>query len=184
MKKIFALILCVVMTTAISSCSGSKEKIDISNIPRLSPETLITAELASSMTGSSLVMSADGVCEDGNGLSVKYLSNPLGVADPVYVKIEQFSEKLPVAQVWSDYESDRIPRADMEFIDGVGEDCYIAYPFINVYVRGCYLRISAGSGNGENQKNALISLATNAAVTIEQLISAEAVNATTENVIK
>ena len=89
-----------------------------------------------------------------------------------------------MAQVWSDYESDRIPRADMEFIDGIGEDCYIAYPFINVYVRGCYLRISAGSGNGENQKNALISLATNAAVTIEQLISAEAVNATTESVIK
>ena len=184
MKKIFALILCVIMTVAVSSCSGSKEETDISSIPRLSPEALITSELASGMTGSTLVMSEEGVRQDGNGLSVKYLSNPVGVADPVYVKIEQFSEKLPVAQVWSDYESDRIPRADMEFIDGIGEDCYIAYPFINVYVRGCYLRISAGSGSGENQKNALISLATNAAVTIEQLIPAEAVNATTENVIK
>ena len=184
MKKIFALILSVIMTVAVSSCSGSKNEIDISSIPRLSPETLITPEVASAMTGATLVMSEEGVFTDGNGIAVKYLSNPVGVADPVYMKVEQFSENLPVAQVWNDYENDRIPRVDMEFIDGIGEDCYIAYPFINVYVRGCYLRISAGSGNGESQKNTLISLATNAAVTIEQLIPAEAVNATNENVIK
>ena len=186
MKKLFAVFMCAVMTISMSACSKKSETgKGAENIARISPETLLSAETVSGMTGASMVMSEDGVSVDGNGLSVTYVANPIGTADTVSVTVEQFSDTLGVSQVWSDYESNRITRSsDTEFVEGIGEDCYIAYPFINVYVRGCYVRISAGSGNNDSQKNLLMSLAANAAVTIEQQIPAEAVDTGADNAIK
>lgn len=63
----------------------------------------------------------------------------------------------------------------MEYVDGIGEDCYIAFPYINIYDRGCYIRISAGSGSDEGQKNMLINLGTTAAIALEAAIPADAV---------
>ena len=72
----------------------------------------------------------------------------------------------------------------MEFIEGIGEDCYIAYPYINVYDRGCYIRISAGSGNDEAQRELLENLASIAAGEVERVIPLETYQAASENVIK
>lgn len=181
MKKILSVLTCVAATVCIASCGG---KVKVSEIERISPDTLITAENASALCGVTLKADENGITNDGSARSVTYVPDPIGSDDPVTVKIEQFSESLMPAQVWNDYENSRVRRSDMEFVEGIGEDCYIAYPYINVYDRGCYIRISAGSGGGEEQKELLKSLATAAAEVVENTVPAEAAEITATNVIK
>lgn len=182
MKKFFSVILAAAMTISLASCGGADEQ--AAQIPQLSPDLIMPVQTVMSMTGGTMRMSDEGLEADGNGTKVTYVTEPLGAADTVSVKLEQFSDSLPVSQVWADYEGDRVQRTDVEFIQGIGEDCYIAYPFINVYDRGCYVRISAGCNNDQYQRELLINLATNAASMIEQYISAEAVQSASENIIR
>lgn len=181
MKKILSVLTCVGAAVCISSCGNS---VKISEIERLSPDTLITAESVSAICGTTLKADENGVTNDGSARSVTYVPNALGAEDPVTIKIEQFSESLMPTQVWNDYENSRVRRSDMEFVEGIGEDCYIAYPYINVYDRGCFIRISAGSGGDEEQKELLKSLAAAAAAVVENTIPVEAAELTASNVIK
>ncbi len=180
MKKLFAMILCTAMVISLAGC-GSNDKDEVA---RISPDELITADTVSDIVGVTLKAHPDGVTNDGSARTIVYVPNPIGSADPVTVSIEQFSDTLTTNQVWADYENSRIRRDDMEFVDGIGEDCYIAYPYINVYVRGCFIRISAGSGDDEEQKALLKNLATSASLKIEGMITPEMVEAANANVIK
>lgn len=181
MKKILAILMCMAMAFAVTACGGN----DKDEVARISPDELLTADTVSDITGVTMKVNEDGVTNDGSARTVTYVPNPVGSADPVTVSIEQFSESLTTDQVWADYENSRIRRDDMEFLgDAIGEDCYIAYPYINVYVRGCYIRISAGSGDSDEQEELLKSLATSAALKVEGLISPEAVEAAKANVLK
>ena len=176
MRRVIAAAACALMIVGLAGCGGDNGgQTSNAAVPRLSPENLISAETAGTAAGATLVMSEDGVVSDGNMLTVTYVSEPLGANDSVSVSIEQFSDTLSTAQIWSDYESNRIYRTDMEYVDGIGEDCYIAFPYINIYDRGCYIRISAGSGSDEGQKNMLINLGTTAAIALEAAIPADAV---------
>lgn len=174
---------CAALMFALAGCGGGDSgQSGSAEVPRLSPEQLISAETASAAAGATLVMSEDGVVSDGNMLTVTYVSEPIGANDPVTVSIEQFSDTLPTSQVWTDYENNRIYRTDMEQITGIGVDCYVAYPYINIYDRGCYIRISAGSGSDEGQKALLTNLGTTAAIALEAVVPAEA--ADNSNVIQ
>lgn len=183
MKRILLAAICAVMVITTASCGKNRVK-DISEIERISPDNLITAESVSAITGVTMKIDDNGVTNDGSARSVTYVPSPVGSADPVTIRIEQFSETLTTSQVWADYENSRIRRKDMEFIEGIGQDCYIAYPYINVYDRGCFIRISAGSGDNDEQKELLMSLASAAAVEVETIIPAETVEAASSNVIK
>ena len=138
----------------------------------------------SDITGVTMKADKEGVTNDGSARTVVYVPNPIGSADTVTVSIEQFSESVTTNQVWADYENSRIRRKDMEFVEGIGEDCYIAYPYINVYVRGCFIRISAGSGDNDEQADLLKSLAKSAALKVEGMITPEQVEAANANVLK
>lgn len=177
MRRIIAAAACVFMLVGLAGCGADDTSNNSggSNVVTLSPENLISAETASTAAGATLTMSEDGVVKDGNMLTVTYVSNPIGANDSVSVSIEQFSDTLSTSQIWNEYEANRIYRTDMEYIDGIGEDCYIAFPYINIYDRGCYIRISAGSGSDEGQKNMLINLGTTAAIALEAAIPADAV---------
>jgi hypothetical protein len=181
MKKILALILSVSAAVSLASCGG---KTAVEMPTQLTPDQVISTETASASAGGTLKMSDEGITQDGNKLTVTYVGEPIGSVDAVSIALEQFSDSLSSSQIWKDYETDRVQRADMQFIEGVGQDCYIAFPYINVYDRGCYIRISAGSGDSDEQKSLLISLASQAAAAIEQHISPEAAEAASDNVIQ
>ena len=182
MKKVFSIILCAVLALSAASCGKSKKAAKMPDI--ISPDALITAMDATEVTGTQMTMTSGGVQNDGSARNVKYVAAQTGAAEPVTVQIEQFSDALSTAQVWSDYENSRLARSDMEFVNGIGEDCYIAYPFINVYDRGCYLKISAGAGDSDAQRDMLINLAKRAIVVLETQVSPEAVAEASDNVIK
>ncbi len=180
MKKFLAIIMCMAMALSVTACGGK----DKDEVARINPDELLTADTVSDITGVTMKVNEDGVTNDGSARTVIYIPSPLGASDPVSVSIEQFSESLTTDQIWANYENARLRRDDMEFVEGIGEDCYIAYPYINVYVRGCYIRISAGSGDGDEQADLLKSLATSAALKTEGLITPEQVEAANANVLK
>ncbi len=183
MKKLIAFFMCVTMVIGTASC-GKSDKKELESVVRISPDMMISAETASSIVGITMEATENGVVNEGKMQSITYMPDPIGSADPVVISIEQFSDSLTLAQVWNDYENDRIRRPDAFLLEGIGTDCYIAYPYINVYDRGCYIRICAGSGSGEEQKNMLINLASQAVTVVEQSISEAAVNAASSDVIK
>ena len=187
-KRLISGIVCTAMTFALASCGGGETEQQNNNniaaISRISPDTLITVETAASIANNTMRMSDEGIVDDGKTLTVTYVSEPIGQGDSVSVSIEQFSDTLSTSDVWNDYEYNRITRSDQINVDGIGSACYIAFPYINVYTRGCYIRISAGSGNDENQKNTLINLAAAAAVAVENAIPSEAVGNSSDNVIR
>lgn len=186
MKKLIVGILCVVMTVMLVSCGGNTDPqtSDTVTVQRLSPDSLIPVETAASIANNTMRMSDEGIIDDGKTLTVTYVTEPIGQGDSVSVSIEQFSDTLSSSEIWSEFEANRIARTDRISVDGIGGACFIAYPYINVYTRGCYIKISAGSGNDENQKNTLINLAVSAAVAVENAIPSEAVDNTSDNVIK
>ena len=143
----------------------------------VSPDTLITAEDATAVAGAAMNMTAEGVHIDGSFRTVDFVpADTNSTAYPVSVSIEQFSDSLSVSQVWTDYENHRLSRVgDAQMITGVGEDCYVSYPYINVYARGCYLKISGGSGDNEAQRDMLINLANRALLVLNERIPADAV---------
>lgn len=185
MKKIYAIMAAAFLTASLASCGGGNttQKVDIAV---LTPDAVLPLASAVSATGAELVMADEGIVNDNGMLTCTYVANPIGSADSVSIGIEQFSDTVTVQQIWNAYEDARVYRSDMEFVQGIGEDCYIAYPFICVYDRGCYIKISAGSGNTEEQKNLLINLASTAAAAIESAIPAEAadISSSSENVIQ
>lgn len=183
MKRIGTVLAVAAAVLSVTACGG-KSGTDISKIEKIAPDNLVTVEAVSTLTGIDMKVDENGVTTDANASSVTYVSEKEYEGDPVTVRIEQFSESLTATQVWDDYENSRIYRSDMEFIDGIGEDCYIAYPYINVYDRGCYIRICAGSGDDGNQRELLETMATIAAGEVERVIPVETYESATGNVIK
>ena len=178
MKKLFSILVCLGLTASLASCGCSKGGAPTKSAEAeiVSPDALVTAADATSVAGSALNMTTEGVHIDGGFRTVDYVPAELGAADPISVSIEQFSDTLSVAQVWTDYENHRLSRVgDAQMITGVGEDCYVSYPYINVYARGCYLKISGGSGDNEAQRDMLINLANRALLVLNEKIPAEAV---------
>ena len=186
MKKMCAVLACLALSVARTACGGKSGVPDISEIERIAPDKLATVEAVSTLTGVDMKIDENGVTTDGNASSVTYVADPLYSGDPVTIRIEQFSESLTATQVWNDYENSRIYRGveGEEIFQGIGEEYHIAYPFINVYDRGCFIRISAGSGSGSEQKELLENLASIAAGEVERVIPEETYNVAKSNVIK
>ncbi|MGN0163024.1 MAG: hypothetical protein ACI4EA_05510 [Candidatus Ornithomonoglobus sp.] len=184
MKKILAIISAAALAVSITACGGNGSGGTVEMPAQLSPENILTVEMAANSNGGTMELSSDGVVSEGNKLTATYVGVPLGSVDTVSISLEQFGSSLSSSQIWADYENERLTRADMQFIDGIGQDCYIAFPYICVYDRGCYIRISAGSGNDDAQKQVLISLASQAVAQLEAAITPEQAEAASDNVIQ
>ncbi|MCH5212145.1 MAG: hypothetical protein J1G06_03950 [Oscillospiraceae bacterium] len=185
MKKLVSVLMCACLVVSASACGKKGATRATADIEIIAPEAVVTLEMAREATGTDMVMSPD-TDYDGVARTVTYVSQTPGDADPVSVRIEQFSDSLSTDQVWNDYEMNRIRRSDSEIVTepDIGKDCYIAYPYICVYDRGCYIKIMAGSGNSQVQKDTLINLASQAVKVIENTISEEDEENGRGNVIK
>ena len=172
MKKLVSVLMCVCLVASASACGNKVKTKATADIEIINPESLVTLEMAEAATGVNMVIAPEEEY-DGSARTVTYVSETTGEADPVSVRIEQFSDSLTTDQVWNDYELNRINRSDSEIIPGIGKDCYIAYPYICVYDRGCYIKIMAGSGNSQVQKDTLINLASQAVSVVENAITEE-----------
>lgn len=184
MKKLLSILMCISLAVSVTACGKQSDGTKATgSIEIISPDTVITAEMASNAAGVNMVMDGD-VEYDGSARTVTYLPENVGEADPISIRIEQFSDSLTTDQVFNDYEINRIKRTDREYIGGIGIEAYIAYPYICVFDRGCFIKIMAGSGNSQVQKDMLVNLATQAAEYVESRITEKDASSSTGNVIK
>ncbi len=185
MKKILAIISAAAAALSLAACGGNGNSGGAVEMPaQLSPENILTVEMAANSNGGTMELSSDGIVSEGNKLTATYVGVPLGSVDTVSISLEQFNSSLSSSQIWTEYELERLTREDAQLIDGVGQACYIAFPYICVYDRGCYIRISAGSGNDDAQKQVLINLASQALTQLEAAITPEQAAAASDNVIQ
>lgn len=186
MKKLFSILVCLGLAASLAGCGCSKKKTTAaSKVDIVMPDVLITATDATEVAGAPMSMSIDGVVNDGSARTVSYYPVELGTADPITVRIVQFSDTLSPQQILEEGDKHFASRSgDAQKIAGVGEVCYITYPYINVFDRGCYIKISAGSGDSEAQRDMLINLANRAVIELEQRIPSNAVSNEDSNVIK
>ena len=89
----------------------------------------------------------------------EYLSNPSGKYDPVIVKVFQVNDLLSEDEVINHFNECKDLRSDAFTVDGMGVECFVAYPSIHYYTNGYHVQITAGSGSDNDQKILLMNLA-------------------------
>lgn len=172
MKKLFLILTCVIMAFSVCACGSTPEP-----IPDINPSELITTDELAALIGYQPTLDGGTVKQDGVFKSAMYVSDPIGQGDPVDIRIYQYNDATPIENVWYSYDTARASRESAEEVTELGESAYIAFPSINIYDRGCYIRITAGSGNDDNQKNLLLSIAKTAVANLEEIMPAPNVNA-------
>ena len=114
------------------------------------PSAVLSINEASSATGVQLVQ--EGGVEKENGASyVLYRSEPWGAADTVKVMIEQYSADVSKESIKQKFDEEREKRTTAQDVEGM-ENCFTAFPSAYYYKDGYYIKITAGSGDTEEQK--------------------------------
>ncbi|MBQ7573960.1 MAG: hypothetical protein IJT23_06840 [Clostridia bacterium] len=176
MKKISLFLAVFVTILALCSCGGKTETKE--PVPTIDPSTLLTIDDVALATGYQPVLDGGAITTDGNYSKALYLSDPIG-QDPVSIEITQYTDDITPEVVFYAYDTARALRSSAEEIPELGETAFVAYPSINIYDRGCYIKITAGSGADENQKNQLLTLARIAVSKFEEQMPAPVIDEST-----
>lgn len=120
------------------------------------PSAVLSINEVCSATGAQLVQEGGIEQEDGTSY-VLYRGEPWGSADTVKVSIEQYSDSVTKDSVKKKFDDARAKRTLAEDVEGV-ENCFVAFPTAYYYNDGYYIRITAGSGDTEEQKKLLTML--------------------------
>lgn len=178
MKKLLLVVSTLLIVIGLCSCGeggGLFASPTPTPIPEINPLDLVSAEdvYAAVNYAYAPVLEGDTFTRDGNKATAIFRSEPIGQGDPVIITVTQYSDSVPKENVWYEYDYDRVKRASAESIAELGEDAFLAFPSIHVYDRGCHIKITAGSGSSEEQREMLINLARTAVSRFETIISAE-----------
>lgn len=168
MKKILLIFAAVSCALMMAACGLTKNEPVI--IPDVDPTALITLEDVAAATGYQPVLDGGAVKHDGNTAKALYRSEPIGQGDVIEITVTQYNDNTPIENVWYAYDTDRSLRLSAEEVAELGESAYIAFPSINIYDRGCYVKLTAGSGSDDNQRNLLLSLARTAISRLEEIM--------------
>lgn len=149
MKKIFSIMLCMVML--LSSCGNKKEK----HRETVYPSELITIEELSAYVGYTPVMN-----EEGNRRErvATYVSEPLGKGDIVRISVRQKSQFQSEKEVKDNFENVIKLRSDAYEIGELGVKAYVVYPSLHYYIDGYHIEVTAGSGSNDLQKALLTNI--------------------------
>lgn len=160
MKKIIAIMSLIMSTMLFASCGGDKDAKN-TPIPEIDAAQIVTLQDASDLTGGeyTLKQETETAVRNDNESSIAYRPDPTGAGDPVLVSVKQQTESIGTDVIWNEYENTRMQRQNVEFLSGIGDDAYVAFPSIHVYSCGCEVTITAGSGSGDEQKELLMRFA-------------------------
>ena len=173
MKKLLLVIACLGATIALCACGGGGgffAKPTPTPIPDIDPASIISAEDVASIAGYTPVIESSATGREGNVATVLYRSEPIGQYDTVEVKLTQFNDTVGYEQIFAIYEKEKSQRRNVEMVESIGQEAYIAYPTIHIYDRGCLIEITAGSGADEEQAQLLKNFAVTAAGRLEAII--------------
>ena len=149
MKKIFSVMLCMVML--LSSCGSKKEK----NRETVYPSELISIEELSAYVGYTPVLTEEG---NRQKRTATYVSEPLGKHYPVTISVHQKSGFQSEKEVKANFDEIIKARPDAYEIGDLGVKAYIVYPSLHYYVDGYHIQVTAGSGSNDLQKALLTNI--------------------------
>lgn len=138
-------------------------------IVQVMPSTLLTINEACQMTGATLVQEG-GIENDGGASYVLYRGEPVGSADVVKISVEQYTSDVSKESIKQKFDNDHAKRTSAESVEGL-ENCFIAYPFAYYYKDGYYIKITAGSGSDDAQKQLLTTMITSAAQRLDTFLA-------------
>ncbi|MCX7714223.1 MAG: hypothetical protein N2171_00620 [Clostridia bacterium] len=153
MKKILFAVLNLLSLCILCSCTAANtlQQSTPGPIVYLNPESVFTLENAAAIVNYSPVI--DGNIEKKNNMtSILYHSEPIGQGDTVRVTVRQYTDAITKQQVKEEYDMMKSMRPKAIKLDNVGEDAYIAYPSVHIYMDGYHIEITAGSGDDDTQK--------------------------------
>lgn len=171
MKKILLLMVSVLSSVILCACGKGVFGPEPTPTPMLDPSEILSLDDVVLAVGYQPVLEGGDIERDGNKSSALYISDPVGQGDPVEITIVQYTEEMPPEHVWYAYDTDKSLRPSAEEVTELGENAYIAFPSINIYDRGCYVKITAGSGSDDNQRNQLLTLARLAIAKLEERVN-------------
>ncbi len=152
----------------ISGCS-TKE----ADVPPVKPTDIISESEAELAVGDAdFSLEFDAVVDLGdNTYKATYLTNPLGSGDPVIVKVIYPSGELTEGDIKNKFNESYSSRVNKRKIEGIGESAYVAFPSLNIYCKGHFITITAGSGDTQKQLDLLINLGKTAVNNLENYLS-------------
>lgn len=174
MRKLALILISILFTVNIAACAPSgviSETGTIEPTPTPEPVINITASEAFTLENAQAIVNYQAVADQVTDNSVLYRSEPVGQGDTVTVKIEQYSDITPKERVRSNYDKVKSMRPSAETISGIGEDAYIAFPTVHVYMNGYHVSVSAGSGADEAQRELLINVGNTVADNINNILN-------------
>ena len=151
-------------------CGCSAKKSDV--VPVKPTDIISEAEAESALGGVDLNLEFDAVVDlNNNTYKATYLPDPIGSIDPVIVKVIYPSEELSEGDVKGLYNEAYASRMNKRKIEGIGESAYVAFPSINIFDRGHFITITAGSGDTQKQLDLLLSLGKTAITNLDKYLS-------------
>lgn len=168
-KKIIGVVSALALCVSLGACSnGSPSNPTPVPAQEVIPSAVLSINEVCSATGKQLVQEG-GIGKENDASYVLYRGEPWGSADTVKVSIEQYSSSVPKENVKQRFDDDRAKRTSAEDVEGM-ENCFVAFPSAYYYKDGYYIKITAGSGDTEEQKRLLIMLIQTAAKNLDGFI--------------
>ncbi len=175
MKKITALLMCLVMALGASSCGKEKEqragapeqKQEKKVYKTVEPEKVLTLENVSAVVSYTPVLEKS---KSGKASTALYRSEPVGKGDVVQVDVYQPSARVTEDEVKKLFNEEKEKRPKAEEVTDLGVEAFIAIPSIHMMKDGYYVKITAGSGAGDEQKALLKDAAQTALVNLNELL--------------
>lgn len=134
-------------------------KVESDPVP-VKPTDLISESEAEAAVGDcDLMLQYDAVLDLGdNEYLASYYAEPLGSVDPVIVSVTCPSKEFTNNEIKKLYTDSYSARDNKRKVRGLGAEAFVAFPTLNIYEEGHLIKITAGSGDTQEQLDLLISL--------------------------
>lgn len=159
MKKIILFLCTMLLVVSTVACTPSTYNAHTQTEPTPEPIITITPELAFPLDDAASIVNYTPVALKESDSTVVYHSEPIGQGDTVKVTVTQYNEVITKDSIRTEYEKIKSMRPTAETLDGIGEDAYIAYPAVHVYMDGYHISVAAGSGSDDVQHELLVNVA-------------------------
>lgn len=156
MKKLILILTSIILTVALTACSSNPNFAPSNAEPTPEPIIKITPEQAFSVENAQSIVNYSVNVSNTSENSVMYHSSPIGQGDTVTVTVSQYSDTQTKERIRADYDKVKSMRPSAETLENIGDDAYIAYPAVHIYIDGYHISVAAGSGSDEVQHDLLV----------------------------
>jgi hypothetical protein len=177
LKKAVAVLMSVILALGLSSCgkdsgggqqAGEPEKKQEKKVYKtVDPEKVLTMENVSALVSYAPVLEKS---KSGKAATALYRSEPVGQGDVVQIDVYQPSARVSEDEVKQLFSEEKEKRPKAEDVSDLGAEAFIAIPSIHLMKNGYYVKITAGSGGGDEQKTLLRNAAQTALANLDGLL--------------